>query len=240
MQNKLHLISGPRNISTALMYSFGNRQDTAVIDEPFYAHYLKMHPEIEHPGREETLQSQSTDYKEVVSTLINPTGERPNLFIKNMAHHLDGCDWSFINQMKNIFLIRNPRQLIASFAQVIEKPTMLDIGLELEYLIYEYTVENNIDVLVIDSGELLKDSKSYFMILCQELSIPFTDRMLSWEPGPRPEDGVWAKYWYANVHTSSGFKKQKTSNRPFPENLKPLLERAQHYYDLLYNKSIKL
>ena len=122
----INLISGPRNLSTALMYSFSRRPDTKVIDEPFYAHYLET-TGIEHPGREDTLNSMSSDITEVLESIYETSGCEV-LFLKNMAHHHQQMDLEFLHKMTNLFLVRNPKQLIASFAQVINSPTMQDIG----------------------------------------------------------------------------------------------------------------
>jgi hypothetical protein len=236
---RLHLISGPRNISTALMYSFGNRSDTTVIDEPMYAHYLVNHPDIDHPGREEIIDSQSININEIISQLSNEPHDSDVLFIKNMAHHLKSLDWSFLLGMTNIFLIRDPRQLIASFAQVISSPTLLDIGIKVEYEIFEYLRSKDQKCIVLDSNEVLKDPKKVLKQLCDEIGIDFESNMLHWSAGPRKEDGIWAKYWYDNVHRSTGFAKQSTSSRAFPEELLPLLQKALKYYDLLCAYSLK-
>lgn len=236
---RLHLISGPRNISTALMYSFGNRENTTVIDEPMYAHYLVNHPDINHPGRDEIIESQSTDIEDIISKMSSENCDTDILFIKNMAHHLVSRDWSFLLDMINIFLIRNPRQLIASFAQVIQSPSMLDIGIEVEYEIFEYLQNHNQKCVVLDSNEVLKNPKNVLSQLCSAVGINFDPNMLQWPSGPKEEDGVWARYWYDNVHQSTGFVKQETSSRAFPEELLPLLENAQKYYDLLCAHSIK-
>jgi len=235
---RIHLISGPRNISTALMYAFGNREDMTIVDEPMYAYYLKTHPEIEHPGSEQTLASMSADLKEILSDVIYYNYPTPHVFFKNMGHHLHGTDWSFVLDLQNVFLIREPAQLIASFAQVIPEPTLLDIGLQQEYELMQYLEHNDKAVIVLDSNEVLKDPKGVLNQLCHKIHIPFSERMLKWEPGPRKEDGTWAKYWYANVHKSTGFKKQKTSSRPFPQRLKPLLDEATFYYQELKKHAI--
>jgi len=236
---RIHLISGPRNISTALMYSFGNREDTKIVDEPMYAYYLSTHPEIDHPGRKEILQSQSQNLDELLSKVFFGPYDTDHLFIKNMAHHLDGVEWSFLLEMNNVFLVRSPRQLIASFAEVIPEPTMLDIGIELEYQLFKYLQEKNQNCVVLDSNELLKNPQKVLTQLCDLLDITFDEHMLSWDAGPRKEDGVWAQYWYKNVHLSTSFSRQVTSDRDFPERLIPLLKKANHYYDLLCTHTIK-
>ncbi len=221
------------------MYSFGNREDCRVIDEPMYAVYLSKHA-VEHPGREETLASLSSDMKEVKNNVILAPYNSELLFIKNMAHHFIDVDHSFIYTLDNVFLIRNPKQLIASFAQVISTPTMQDIGLEKEYQLFQdIASKNNKPPIVLDSGLLLQNPKAVLQSLCAQLDIPFHDSMLSWKAGPRKEDGVWAKYWYANVHKSTGFSPQKTSSRDLPTHLEELYLKAKVYYDKLYKHAIR-
>lgn len=234
---RLNLISSPRNISTALMYSFAQRADTAVVDEPFYAYYLSIR-KVDHPGRNEIIGSQPTDPGEVVRNLLE-WEEKPVLFIKNMAHHLIDIDPLFYNEVTNILLIRNPRQLIASFAQVIPEPTLYDIGVQKQFDLFKEISKSGTAPVVLDSGELMKDPRTVLTAFCATVDIPFEERMLGWEPGPRPEDGVWARHWYANVHRSSGFQVQQTSKRPLPEHLIPLAEEALPLYQALYDHSIK-
>ena len=148
----INLISGPRNLSTALMYSFSRRPDTKVIDEPFYAHYLET-TGIKHPAREDTLNSMSSDITEVLESIYKTSGCEV-LFLKNMAHHHQQMDLDFLNKMTNLFLVRNPKQLIASFAQVINNPTMQDIGLQKSWELFN-KIENQ-NPLVLDSSEILK------------------------------------------------------------------------------------
>ena len=221
------------------MYAFGNRQDTAIVDEPLYANYLVNHPDIEHPGKVDVLKSQSHCFSEVLDNVFFGRYEEPILFIKNMAHHLDQLDWSFLDQLTNVFLIREPQQLIASFAQVIPYPTILDIGLALEAEIFDYLIERQKELIVLDSNEILKSPENVLSQLCEKIKIPFDDAMLSWKAGPRKEDGAWAKYWYANVHKSTGFTQRKISDHPFPTHLKPLLEKALVHYNKLKKHTIK-
>ncbi len=230
----INLISGPRNLSTALMYSFSRRPDTTVIDEPFYAHYLST-TGIDHPGRYETLKFMSSDIDEVLSDIFSKQ-KCEVLFLKNMAHHHQQMKLDFLENMTNLFLVRNPHQLIASFAQVIENPTLQDIGLEKSWELFNIVKRQN--PIVLDSAEILKDPKGLLKKLCKKLQIKFYDEMLSWKKGGIKEDGPWAKFWYKNVHNSNGFTKQKTSSRELPKNCQSLYIESLKYYDKLSSNSI--
>ncbi len=239
MKKRINLISGPRNISTALMYSFDHRSDTVAIDEPMYAYYLD-HTGIIHPGREDVLEALPRSIDVVVEEILMAEYESDYLFIKGMAHHYHGIeDLSFMTHFDNVFLIREPRRLIASFAQVIDPPTLQDIGLRHEWELYEYLLARGQNPIVIDSGELLQDPESYLRELCRRIDIPFSEEMLQWTAGPRSCDGVWARYWYENVWKSTGFAPQRSSQRDFPDHLSGLLEEAQVYYDHLYEYALK-
>lgn len=232
----LHLISGPRNISTALMYSFAQRSDTLVIDEPFYAMYFSK-TDVTHPGKEEVLEAQSSNEEKVKAEVFRKH-EKPVYFIKNMAHHIEVMDdHDFLSECINIFLIRNPRQIIASYAQVIEKPVMRDIGIEYEWKLFDKL--NDRKSIVLDSGFLLENPESVLKQVCDRSGITFEKQMLNWQPGPKSYDGVWAPHWYANVHKSSGFEKQATSERALPAQLKPLAEEADIYYKNLLQHAIR-
>lgn len=231
----LNLISGPRNISTALMYSFAQRSDTEVVDEPFYACYLSR-TQAEHPGKEEVLRSQSSDEEIVMHELFQKRAKSV-LFIKNMAHHIEVLNDDFLSQCINIFLIRDPKQLIASYAQVIDNPSMRDIGIEYEYELFQKI--SNQKSIVIDSGLLLQNPESVLRQVCENAGIKFETKMLSWAAGPKKYDGVWAPHWYANVHRSTGFEKQATSDRPLPKKLEPLNESASVYYQKLLQYALK-
>ncbi len=232
----INLLSGPRNISTALMYSFAQRSDTKVIDEPFYGYYLKA-TDVDHPGKEETMSSMSCDYEKVVQTLDN-TNHQQVLFLKNMAHHMIMEDISFINSWKNIFLIREPKQLIASFSKVIPNPKMSDIGLKKEWELFKYLSDKNTSPVVIDSNEILKNPRKVLNRVCESIGLAFEPQMLQWEAGPRPEDGTWAKYWYKNVHSSTGFSAPVKKEAIVPDHLGALLEEAEQYFNLLKQHAI--
>ena len=233
----INLISSPRNISTALMYSFAQRSDTKVFDEPFYAYYL-LTSGADHPGKEEVIRSQPHK-EEDVKKQIFATKDKPVLFIKNMSHHLEVMDQSFTDDVVNIFFIRNQRQIIASYARVIEKPVMRDIGMEYQYDLYQKLISNDKQPVVLDSAYLLDSPESVLSQLCQRIGIPFQRSMLQWPAGPKTYDGVWAPYWYENVHRSTGFEKQKTSSQPLPEHLEELYQRAYHLYEKLLPFSLK-
>jgi hypothetical protein len=237
--NILHLISGPRNISTALMYSFAQRSDTIVSDEPFYGVYLTKSG-ADHPGRHEVLQSQSNDEDIVFEQLFKPSDNRI-LFIKNMAHHVEMIRQTFLELegVTNIFLIRNPAQIISSYAQVIDRPVMRDIGIQYQHELFATLRRQGSNPIVLDSNLLLDNPASVLRQLCDLVEIPFEDAMLNWERGPKPYDGVWAKYWYHNVHQSTGFQKQTSSNRALPDHLVSLHEQAVSFYNKLLPYAIQ-
>lgn len=235
---RICLWSSPRNISTAMMYSFAQRPDTVVFDEPLYAHYLQVTGVI-HPGQEEILQSQENDGNKVVNELMLGAFDKPVAFFKQMTHHLVKLNEDFLAQMKNILFIRDPKQIISSYAQVRPDVNMQDIGIEKQWQLYQQLTSNNQHCVVLDSNEILKAPEKVLTELCNAINIPFYNSMLHWPAGPKSEDGVWAKYWYDNVHQSTGFEKQSTSNRILPEYLEPLYIESKKYYDQLFQHSIK-
>ena len=220
------------------MYAFAQRDDTIAVDEPLYAHYLRV-TGIDHPGREETLNSQQNDGEKVVRNVILGEYDKPIVFLKQMTHHLVDLDLRFMEHTKNILFIRDPKQIIASYAQVRPDVTMQDVGIEKQWWLFNYLTENNFSRLVLDSNEILRSPQNVLQQLCAAISIPFSEAMLHWPAGRKKEDGVWAKYWYDNVHRSTGFEKQKTSERELPEYLRPLYEDCKVYYERLYPYSIK-
>ena len=221
-----------------MMYSFAQRDDTIAIDEPLYAHYLKV-TGIDHPGREETLRSQENNGQKVVTDIILGEYDKPVVFLKQMTHHLVDLDLDFLQHTKNILFIRDPKQIIASYAQVRPDVHMQDVGIEKQWHLFNYLSKNNFSCIVLDSNEILKSPQDVLKKLCAALDIAFSEAMLHWPAGPKKEDGPWAKYWYENVHRSTGFEKQKTSERELPEYLRPLCEECKGYYKLLYPHSIK-
>jgi hypothetical protein len=235
----LNLISGPRNISTALMYSFAQRDDTEVIDEPFYAHYLEE-TGADHPAKDEVLQAQSTDDKKVIEQLKEDAEKAPVLFIKNMAHHVDCIPSSFLAEVRNVFLVRNPREMLLSFIKTVPNPSLRDTAYQQQYRLFRYVTHTLRQApIVIDAAELLKNPPVVLQAMCKKLDISFDDSMLFWEEGPIPEDGIWAEHWYGNVHKSMGFNPYSPKKEAVPERLESLLENCQNYYMRLYKHAIK-
>ncbi|MBG9374664.1 hypothetical protein I5907_00330 [Panacibacter sp. DH6] len=194
---------------------------------------------VEHPGQNEILASQENDGNKVVQELMLGAFDKPVAFFKQMTHHLVALNEDFLQQMKNILFIRDPKQIISSYAQVRPDVTMQDIGIAKQWELYQQLTGNNQHCTVLDSNEILKAPEQVLSTLCTAIDIPFDKAMLHWPTGPKPADGVWAKYWYANVHRSTGFEKQATSSRPLPAYLEPLYQESKTYYDQLFQHSIK-
>ena len=223
------------------MYAFAQHTEIRVLDEPFYAYYLKNgEVQIAHPGASEILGA-LPHTKEMVLSKIQEcmATSQQHLFIKGMAHHYISKTPAHILPWNNVILIRHPKKILASFSKVIENPTIDDIGIKKASELFTYLKENNKIPLVIDSDELLKNPEQYVKKLCRLLDIPFSKDMLSWQKGGISEDGVWAPYWYANVHNSTGFSVQKTSSQPMPDHLEPVLQEALTYYSILQNHILK-
>ena len=234
---KLSVWSGPRNVSTALMYAFRQRQDTLVVDEPLYGHYLKA-TRAPHPGDEEVLAAMDTDGGRVVREVLLGPCERPVHFFKNMAHHLEKLDRGFLGGLTNVLLTRDPAEMLPSLARQLPDPTLRDTGLLYQAEILDHVLAQGADPVVLDARQLLLDPPGVLRSLCDRLGIPFEEAMLRWPAGPKPEDGVWAKHWYANVHASTGFSPYTPRIGDFPERLGPLLEKSWPLYERLTRYAI--
>jgi hypothetical protein len=223
--------SGPRNISTAMMRSFGARSDSVVVDEPLYAHYLQV-TGLAHPAREEILASQPQRWPDAVAQLLQPLDDGVRVqYQKHMTHHLlpqIGTDW--MTGLRHAYLIRDPARVISSYARVRTEPVLADLGFEQQARIFHQFAGP-----VVDADDLLRDPPGVLKRLCAALDIEFQPAMLSWPPGPRDSDGVWAPHWYASVEASTGFATPAPEPAPpsVPDRLQPLLEQARPYYDQL-------
>lgn len=237
---RINAWSSPRNISTALMYSFAQRSDTTVVDEPLYAHYLSSAGEqVTHPGAEEIMASQERDGALVIRDVLLGAYDTPVVLFKQMTHHLVEIDWSFLKQTANILLIRNPRAIINSYAKVIARPTMQDVGIEKQFELFEYLRKAGRLAAVIDAHELLRHPAGVLQQLCDRLGLPFEEKMLHWPAGPRPEDGVWAKHWYSNVHRSTSFHPYEERSYDLAEHLEELAEACCPYYEALFKHALR-
>ena len=241
MPTYLAMWSGPRNISTAMMRSFENRPDTAVIDEPFYPHYL-ANTTVDHPGRDDVLAKGETDWRPVVEHLTGPVpGGRSVFYQKHMTQHLlpsIGRGW--ISQVTNCFLIRDPREVLTSFMKIIETPTAFDLGFPQQAELFEAELaRTGTTPPVIDARDVLEDPRRVLGALCDAVGIPFMDEMLAWPPGPRETDGIWAPHWYANVEKSTGFGRYKPKNEPVPDELRPVLELCEPVYAKLHEHRLR-
>lgn len=233
----INLWSGPRNISTAMMYAFSQRKDTRVFDEPLYAHYLRV-TGLQHPGREEVMAAQNANGDEVMDGFLFDNFTRDVLFLKQMTHHLVDMDLRFLEQAKNIILIRDPKKVLHSYGKVIAEPTLEDIGIKQSFELFEYLQKLHLHCIVVDADTILKDPETALQTICKSCTIPFLPAMLSWAPGPKKADGVWAKYWYQNVHTSSGFQEYVEEEIHLLSSLQKVYTEALPYYEKLKQHAI--
>ena len=198
--------SGPRNLSTAMMYSFGARADFAVVDEPFYAAYLAR-TGLDHPMRAQIIKSQPTDPDQVAVMLTGPVpGEKPHFYQKHMTQHMiPGIPRGWFAHVRHVFLIRHPARVVASFGAKYDHPTLADIGFIQQTEIFDQLASQGFSPVVIDSADIRRDPRGMLTRLCDALDLPFDPAMLSWPEGGHPSDGVWAPHWYGAVHASTGF-----------------------------------
>lgn len=220
------------------MYAFAQRPDTRVVDEPLYAHYLRV-TGIEHPGREEVLTAQDADGERVVREVILGEYEAPVVFFKQMAHHLVELDRGFLAACANVLLIRDPAEVLTTLVRQLSEPRLADLGLVLQREIFDELTAAGQAPPVLDAKEVLLDPVSVLCRLCVRLGIAFHPEMLSWPAGSRPEDGVWAKHWYQSLHRSTGFAPYRAKNEPPPAHVLPVLEEARPHYEALYAHALK-
>lgn len=234
---RIAMWSGPRNISTAMMRSFENRPDTAVVDEPFYAVYLKE-TGADHPMREEVLASQPTDWRDVMELLVGPVPEGRRVFYqKHMTHHMlpsIGREWT--SRVTNAFLIRAPEDVLLSYAEVRGTATLDDIGIPAQRDLFEREADRlGHAPPVVDTFDVLSDPRGVLGALCAAVDIPFSDAMLKWPAGKRASDGVWAPAWYASVEKSTGFAqvKPRAKAEDLPDDLRRVADEARGVYERL-------
>lgn len=221
------------------MYSFAQRDDMRVVDEPLYGHYLRV-SSAEHPGREEIVAAMNCDGDAVMRDLIEHSAKSPEtiLFIKHMAHHLLQLDLRFLERTNNIFLIRDPEEMLPSLTVQLPHASLADTGLKRQWQLLQDLRSHGQQAIVLDSRELLLDPEGVLRQLCDKLGLTFEQRMLHWPAGPRTEDGVWAKHWYQAVHESTGYSSYQAKNH-FPAELEALLDECRSWYDKLFALAIR-
>jgi len=235
---RINMWSGPRNVSTAMMYAWRQRSDTSVWDEPMYGHYL-AHTGVEHPVMDEILAAVPTGRDEIVDLMLHRPCPTPVWFYKSMAHQLVGFDMATVDELEGFLLIRDPREMLPSHAIGLGRvPVMSDTGLDLQVEIVERWLAAGRDPVVVDSRMLLTDPRSVLNELCDRHGLRFEEQMLGWPPGPKPEDGVWAPHWYGSVHASTGFAPYRPRTGPFPLELEPIHAECAPLYEQLSEYAI--
>jgi hypothetical protein len=238
---RLAVWSGPRNISTALMRSWQQRPDTVVRDEPFYAAYLHR-TGLDHPGRDEVVAAGETDPDAVVAALLGPPpGGAAVFYSKQMSHHLPpGMNLGWTAALRNVLLIREPREVVASYVRSRESCRPADLGLLQQQRLAAYWAGRGLDVPVLDSADFLADPQAYLRWLCGWLGIGFTPSMLRWPAGPRDSDGVWAPHWYAAVWASTGFEPRRPREVVLGAAAAAVAEACRPAYEALRERRLRL
>jgi len=219
-----------------MMRSWGSRNDTIVCDEPFYAYFLQQ-TQLVHPGAAETIANHETDWRKIVASLTGPISDSKEIYYqKQMAHHLVGdVELEWLSSVTNCFLIRQPSEMITSLIKFLPEPTLDDTGLPQQVEIFELVRDAHGDPApVLDAREVLTNPRGILNRLCKALGLEFTDAMLSWQPGFRDTDGVWAKHWYKKIEQTTSFAPYRAKAEFVPQNLMPLLKQCDELYDYLY------
>ncbi|RCL74962.1 MAG: sulfotransferase family protein [Flavobacteriales bacterium] len=218
------------------MYSFAQRGDTIVFDEPLYAYYLSNTVARKyHPDAELIINSMENNGEKVID-IMTGYHKASVVFFKNMTHHLLNLNKDFLSQGLNIILTRDPKEMLPSFHKVIPNPTLKDVGYQEHLDLIDQFERRNAKYIVMDSKMILENPSSELNRLCHYADIPFTDEMLSWKSGARREDGLWAKHWYKNIHRSTGFLEYRQKTENFPNQLLPLLKECIPRYNRIIEK----
>jgi sulfotransferase family protein len=238
---RIAMWSGPRNISTALMRAWGNRVDTCVVDEPFYAYYLARTGK-KHPGAEEIIARGETDWHRVIDQLTGSMlSSKRILFQKEMTHHLlPEIDREWLVELINCFLVRDPREVILSYIKKNPEPVLEDLGFVQQREIFDFVRARRGSVpIVVDARDVLENPERMLRLLCDAVGVDFDPGMLSWPPGLRDTDGIWAKYWYDDVARSTTFQPYRPKNEPVPDQFREIYEQCRECYELLYANRLR-
>jgi branched-chain amino acid aminotransferase group I len=239
---RIAMWSGPRNISTAMMRSWGNRPDTFVCDEPLYAPYLLATAHTDHPGYEDTIRHHQTDCPTVVKWLTGPVpGGKSVFYQKHMAHHLlPEMDLAWVSRLTNCFLIRDPAEVLQSLTEFLPSPTAEETGVPHQARLFDYVCDCvGAAPPVIDTRDVLENPRGMLTALCERIDVPFFDEMLSWPAGPRDTDGAWAQYWYSKVYQTTGFAAYRAPAISLPPRLLPVLDEVRPLYERLHERRLR-
>ena len=235
MTRRIAMWSGPRNLSTAMMRSFGSRSDTFVSDEPFYGCFLKTSG-ADHPMKDEVMAAMDCDWANVMSALRgDPPDGSPIWYSKQMWHHMTGpVGYEDFSGFTHAFLIREPERMIASYLRKREAAAFEDFGLERQAEFFEREADRlGKTPPVIDASDVLRDPERVLSALCAAFGIPWDEAMLSWKPGRRSTDGPWAPHWYGAVESSTGFGPPDDDPVELPDDARRLAERMRPFYEQL-------
>ena len=238
---RIAMWSGPRNISTAMMRAWGNRPDTFVIDEPFYAYYLRATGK-QHPGADEIIASSDTDWANVVAQLTGPIPKARRIFFqKQMAHHLlPEVEREWLGAVTNCFLIRDPREVIASYIKKREEPALHDLGFVQQAEIFSFVRTRTGSIPpVIDAKDVLDNPERMLRLLCEAVGVEFSKSMLSWPPGLRETDGIWARHWYGGVARTTSFQPYRPRSARVPAHLQEIYDRCRQCYERLHEYRLR-
>jgi hypothetical protein len=233
--------SGPRNISTAMMYSFDSRPDTYCSDEPLYAHYL-AETGITHPGAQAVVDSGETEWENVVNSICGDIPKEADIWYqKHMTHHLlPHIDLKWISELTNCLLIRDPREVLLSLSKKTDQIDVMATGIPQQNRILDYLIETTGEIPpIVDSRDILQNPKKMLSKLCEVLEIPFDAAMLSWQPGPRECDGIWAEHWYDAVWKSTGFAPYKPRIGELSPEYQAFSDECQVFYERLHSLRLK-
>ena len=233
MTRRIAMWSGPRNLSTAMMRAFSSRPDCAVSDEPFYAAYLAA-TGIVHPMNDEVLASQPTDPQQVATDMLGPVPSgKPVWYQKHMAHHMvDGFPLDWMDGVTNVFLLRRPERVLASYAQKREDVSLRDIGFAEQAALFDRVADRlGKAPPVVDSEDVRRDPRGTLSALCAVIGLTFDEAMLSWPKGQHPDDGVWAPHWYGAIFDSTGFAPPDEKVVELPDHLQRIADEARAFYE---------
>lgn len=233
--------SGPRNLSTAMMYSFGNRSDFHPVDEPFYGPYLRA-TGLDHPMRDQILASRPMDAIQVEQSLLSSIPEgKPNAYHKHMCQHMiEGMPRGFMANCVNVFLIRHPARVVASFVKGYPEATQDDIGFAKQAELFDHCRALGQQPIVLDSAAIRENPEAMLRALCDAIGLEWDPAMLCWPKGPKPFDGVWAQHWYGSVHGSTGFAGPESDVPKLGGTSRRLSDEAMPFFEAMQRHALRV